>query len=375
MNPTALKPPPASTIMIVDDEPDNLNVLEATLSQAGYRVSVFPRGELALAAMQDEPPDLVLLDIRMPGMDGYEVCRRLKEDEQHRPIPVLFISALSAEEDIAASFACGGVDYITKPIREKEVLARVGTHIALRDAYHKIAGQLDELRTIERHRDTLVHMLVHDMRSPLQVILGQLEMVIECGSGNLKKEDIDGLYAAIHGTRVLGRMVSTMIDFSRMESNKMPVRLESSSLYEIFYTACGQAISPASRPRITESIDYACPRPLCDVDLSVRIVVNLLSNALKYSPSNSEITFGARADPCGVRIWVRDCGPGIKACYHKRIFEKFGVAEQPAGVRPPSTGLGLAFCKLAVEAQGGTIGIESEPGKGSTFWFTLPAAQ
>ena len=132
--------------MIIDDEPDNLNVLEAALSQAGYRVSVFPRGELALAAAQAEPPDLVLLDIWMPGMDGYEVCRRFKSSDVLRPIPILFISALSSVEDIAKGFNNGGVDYIAKPFREPEVLARVRTHLALHRAYAELAGQHEQMR-------------------------------------------------------------------------------------------------------------------------------------------------------------------------------------------------------------------------------------
>ena len=136
----------SATVMIIDDEPENLNVLATSLSHAGYRVSVFPRGELALAAARDEPPALVLLDIRMPDMDDYEVCRRFKADEKLRTIPILFISALSASEDIAACFACGGVDYIAKPFREPEVLARVRTHIALSDTYLKLSIQHEQLR-------------------------------------------------------------------------------------------------------------------------------------------------------------------------------------------------------------------------------------
>ncbi|MEI7672845.1 MAG: response regulator, partial [Deltaproteobacteria bacterium] len=143
----------------VDDEPDNLNVLEASLSAAGYGVALFPRGELALAAAHNEPPDLMLLDIRMPGMDGYEVCRRFKAEERLRPIPILFISALTATEDIITGFACGGADYISKPFRELEVLARVRTHIALRASYAELAERHEQLRVLKRHRDLLVHMM------------------------------------------------------------------------------------------------------------------------------------------------------------------------------------------------------------------------
>ena len=364
-----------STVMIVDDDRENLNVLEAVLSHGGYRVAAFLHGDLALVAAREEPPDLVLLDIRMPGVDGFEVCRRFKADECLAPIPILFISALSAAEDIVAGFACGGVDYIPKPLREAEVLARVRTHISLRGAYLALAAQHAQLQTLERHRDTLVHMLVHDMRSPLQVILWRLDMVVEDGAARLKTEELDSLNAAIKGAHVLTQMASAMIELSRMESGEIPLRRERSSVHELFHAARGRALDPSNCRRIAEEVASPCPPLFCDADLSVRVIANLLSNAAKFSPRGSEIVLGAKPDPAGVRIWVRDLGSGVPAIFHTKIFEKFGVAERPRGDRPPSTGLGLAFCKLVVEAQGGTIGIESEPDQGSTFWFTLPVAE
>ena len=364
----------ATTILIVDDEPENLNVLEASLSSAGYRVALFPRGDLALEAAREKQPSLVLLDIRMPGMDGYEVCRRLKADERTRAIPVLFISALTATEDIAAGFACGGVDYIPKPFRETEVLARVRTHLALRQAYVDLAEQHSQLKSLEQQRDSYVHMLVHDMRSPLHAILGHLQLIESDSGKSLHAADLHSLRSAIYCTHVLSQMTSTVIDLSRMESVSPTLHPVALSAEELFRTARSQALDPSSPRAISKRITPACPALLCDADLCTRIVINLFANAIKYSPSDSEIVFGAEPDPAGVRVWVRDQGPGIPAQYHARIFEKFGVVEQSFGARLPSTGLGLAFCKMAVKAHGGTIGIESAPGKGSTFWFTLPAA-
>lgn len=365
---------PAGTVMIVDDEPDNLNVLEATLSHAGYCTSLFPRGELALAAAYETRPDLLLLDVRMPGMDGHEVCRRFKADERLRQIPIIFISALTAMDDVAAGFACGGVDYITKPFREPEVLARVRTHVALRRAYVKQAEQYMCLKVLERHRDTLVHMLVHDLRSPLQVILGHLEMIEAASDQRLSPEDLDGLRAGIYNTRLLSRMVSTAIDLSRMETVGVPLRRQDVTAAELFLNARAQSLDPASRRPVAEQIADTCPHLWCDRELTSRVVANLLANALKYSPRDSAIVLGAAPDPGGVRLWVGDRGQGIPAKYHKRIFEKFGVLDQSSDQRITSTGLGLTFCRLAVEAQGGTIGVESTPGQGSTFWFTLPVA-
>ena len=368
---TDLRP---ATVMVVDDEPDNLNVLDTTLSHAGYRVALFPRGELALATASDSPPDLVLLDILMPGLDGYEVCRRFKQTAGLQDIPIIFISALSAPDDITAGFACGAVDYVSKPFREAEVLARVHTHVALRQAYVTLREQHERLQALEQLRDTLVHMLVHDMRTPLQTMSGHLEILTENLFRGLPPDDRQSLRLVAHSAHVLGRMVSNVIDLSRMESEKLPVQPKAVSVLVLFHTASGQACDPCSSRTVTAQIAEACPKLFCDVDLTTRVLANLLANAIKYSPAHSEVVFGAEGVPGGVRLWVRDEGPGIPPEYHARIFEKFGVAPHAGGPRLPSTGLGLAFCKLAVMAQGGTIGVASTPGKGSTFWVILPAA-
>lgn len=366
----------AETIAIVDDEPANLTVLEATLSRAGYRVVLFPRGELALAAAREEPPDLGLFDVRMPGMDGYELCRRFKADERLRDIPLIFVSALSATEDIAAGFECGGVDYIAKPYREPEVLARVKTHLALRKAYLELADQHARLQSLEQHRDSLVHMLVHDLRGPLQVIGGYLELLEEGGGivGQRDPAERNCLQLAIQHTQHLDLMVSTVVNLSRMESEAIPLHRRPVAIREIYEAAQMLALPPQARQEIGVRIAESCPLLLCDLEVSARILANLLGNALKHTPDRTQIEFGAEPHPAGGRLWVRDRGPGIPRQYHQLIFEKFGVAAQPRDQRPASTGFGLAFCKLAVEAQGGSIGVESEPGQGSTFWFTLPAA-
>ena len=363
-----------TAIMIVDDEPENLNVLGEMLRAAGWAVRAFPRGEMALAAARDEPPALVLLDIRMPDMDGYETCRRFKADERLSPIPILFISALSAAEDITTGFACGGVDYITKPFREAEVLARVYTHLALRAAYEELEREHAQLCVLERQRDGLTHMLVHDMRGPLQVIGGHLWLLRESRADPLPVEAQANLQAAIQGTRLLGQMISNVIDVSRMESEKIPLNWLLVPVDQLFLAARAQVHNPLYSHCIIEHIAESCPPVCCDLELSTRIVANLLANALKYSPASSTIELGAAPDPGGVRFWVRDQGAGIPTEYHQRIFEKFGVVDPAVGGQVQSTGLGLTFCRLAVEAQGGTIGVESETGHGSTFWFTLPTA-
>jgi two-component system, sensor histidine kinase and response regulator len=362
-----------ATVMVVDDEPDNLNVLESMLDQAGFRTVVFLQGDWALAAARENPPDLVLLDIRMPIVDGYSLCRQFKADDTLHEIPILFLSALAAAEDIAKGFACGGVDYIMKPFHEAELLARVRTHIALRKAYRDLSQQHVMLKALERQRDTYVHMLVHDMRSPLMAMLGHLQLIEESEDAHLCKEDRRSLQSAIYCTRALGQMVSSVIDLSRMETQAPPLRIEATTARALFEAASSQVVPPSDAHTFETAISADCPQICCDVDLSVRVASNLIANALKHTPEGGTITLGACADPFGVRLWVKDDGVGIPRAFQTLIFEKYGVVGHTTERRVVSTGLGLAFCRMAVESQGGSIGIDSDEGRGSTFWLTLPA--
>lgn len=362
-------------IMFVDDEPENLRILEALFSRTHYFLRFFTSGEQALAAASEEKPDLVLLDVRMPGMDGYEVCRRFKADERLSAIPILFLSAGTSTEEITQGFDQGAVDYITKPFREAEILARVRNHLALSNAYATLAQQHTYLQELERQRDTYVHMLVHDMRSPLMVMLCHLQVLESCGSKNLGEEDVMSLQAAIHSVRTLSRMVSNVVDLSRMEHTQLILKCQTVAVAELFQSAREQVLDPPSARRVSEQIMDSCPLVVCNYELCVRMVANLLANAIKYAPAASDVVMGAELDPRGgIRLWIQDQGPGIPMEEQTKLFEKFNVIQHASHVRTTSTGLGLAFCKLAAEAQGGTIGVESEPGCGSRFWFTLPVA-
>ncbi|MEI7911325.1 MAG: hybrid sensor histidine kinase/response regulator [Verrucomicrobiota bacterium] len=177
-----------ATIMIVDDEPENLNVLETVLSLAGYRVAAFPRGAMALAAARDEMPDLILLDVNMPEMDGYEVCRRCKADERLQHIPIVFLSALTDISDKARAFEVGAVDYVPKPFAQAEVVARVGTHVKLRRYQHHLEELVEQrlAELTEAHRrlqlwdganKLWLNVLSHEMRTPLNGVIGSAELL------------------------------------------------------------------------------------------------------------------------------------------------------------------------------------------------------
>ena len=368
-----------ATIMVIDDTPANLKLLEEMLRGRGYRVMQFPRGAMALKAAAKNPPDLILLDIMMPEMDGFEVCRRLKAEERLKEIPVLFISSLDDTDSKLKAFSEGGVDYVTKPFQETEVLARVKTHLELRRKSLQIETQkrqlqknYDHLRELEELRDNLVHMIVHDMRSPLTGLLGNTQLLL------MRLQETEHAELASNAEEILkegGRlrdMVTTLLDISRMESNEMTLEKEMCDLREVVASAM-----TSLGPLIKDStVLYEPPADamtaVCDPEVSRRVVANLIANAIKFTGCSGEVRINLNRVPEGVRVSIRDTGPGIPPEYHQRIFEKFcQVSAWQEGYRY-STGLGLTFCKLAVEAQGGRIGVESEVGKGSMFWFVLP---
>lgn len=362
---------PKASILAVDDTPQNLDILVSLLKE-DYRVRVATHGKIALKLAAKEQPDLILLDIMMPDMDGFEVCRRLKEMDGFADVPIIFISALDQASDKVKAFTNGGVDYITKPFQAEEVEARVATHLALRSQTRKLRESYDRLSELESLRDSLVHMVVHDMRSPLIGMSGCLQMLHADTADTLGEEQVEDLETAMAAAETLRDMVTSLLDVSRLEAGEMPLQVETCDARTVVSDALSSlgALSKGRRLRFEPSGE---PVPMCcDTEVTRRIVGNLVANALKFTPASGEV--GVRAVQSGdrARIEVTDTGPGIPPDYRDRIFEKFGQVDAREEGRKFSTGLGLTFCKLAVEAHGGTIGVDSEEGVGSTFWFALP---
>lgn len=358
-----------ANILIVDDTPANLQLLSDMLKARGYKVRPVPSGKLALQATELDPPDLILLDINMPELNGYEVCKRLKANPRFAEIPILFISALTDTEDKVRAFHAGGVDYVTKPFQFEEVEARVQTHLELRRQKQELRESYEKLQDLERLRDSLVHMIVHDMRTPLTGISGFLEL---SAMQELPPKVAGYVSRARVSTDALIDMVSSLLDVNKMESGEMELDLTEYDMGSLVQEALAKVESLKGERQITVSTPAAPVTLTCDAGQISRVVQNLLGNALKFTPKDGAIQM--RLFPAGeaLRVEVEDTGPGIPEEYRARIFEKFGQVESREQKQKFSTGLGLAFCKLAVEAHGGRIGVDSEVGKGSTFWFVLP---
>jgi len=313
----------------------------------------------------------------MPEMNGYEVCRHLKSDPTLAAIPVIFISALNETMDKVKAFGLGGVDYVTKPFQFEEIHARVETHLKLRQLQKDLERQnrqikesYDRLRELETLRDNLVHLVVHDLRSPLALMAGYVDLIKVKIAAKLNASEVGYIDVIGKHTAKLLDMVTTLLDVSRMEAGEMPLNRQACDLAAVAKEVTDSHSVLAGRRQLSIESQSGPLSVHADKDILQRVIGNLIGNAIKFTPDGGQIRMTISCKDSMARVAVTDTGPGVPAEYHIRIFEKFGQVDKQA--RRHSTGLGLTFCKLAVEAHGGSIGIESEVGKGSTFWFALP---
>ena len=364
-------------ILIVDDTAANLQVLGLMLRQNKYKVRPVPSGKLALQAVAACPPDLILLDITMPEMNGYEVASKLKENPATAEIPIIFISALTEVDDKVKAFKSGGVDYITKPFQIEEVLSRVSVHLVIQRQRRELRRNYERIKELEGVREKLTRLIVHDMRSPLGAIRMHYEILGEKNPA-MDEESKKSLQRGISAADTLIDMTNSLLDIARLREGRMPLKIESAELGEIEReTVANAAVQIGSSGRVVKVEPSDAGPVVAGVDRSLirRVVQNILGNAIKFTDAKSGvITLGARLAPDGHRIiTIADNGPGIPPEFRSKIFEEFWQIEgtQVQGVH--SSGLGLNFCKLAVEAHGGSVVVRDAPGgHGSLFEITLP---
>lgn len=351
-----------ANVLIVDDMPANLRLLSQMLTDHGYLVRPVLNGPQALAAIQLMPPDLILLDIRMPGMNGYEVCQRLKADERTQQIPVLFISALSDAEDKVKAFAAGGVDYITKPFQLEEVLARVQTQLTVQNLRRNLEQQIADLRAY-------AHTVAHDLRSPISNALGAAQLLTDPDVLLDDTELHEFLSLMIDSLRKANSIVSELLLLA--EVRQAEVQVELVQMGQVL-AASLQRVAPLLRESgATVTQPPAWPDALGHAPWVEEIWVNYLTNAVKYGGAPPVIVLGSCLEEGGVRFWVHDNGAGLTAEQQATLFTPFTRLDQ---TRATGHGLGLSIVQRIAGKLNGSVGVESSgiPGEGSTFFFTLP---
>lgn len=361
-------------VLVVDDAPSNLQLLVKLMQLEGYKVRPARSGPAALALLQEVIPDVILLDINMPEMDGFEVCRRIKADPRFCEIPVVFISALQDTFDKVKAFEVGATDYITKPFQMEEVRVRIETHLRMARMKADLERVNQKLREGEKQHEMLTHLIAHDMRTPLFGILGMSELVSLNTSVQQDLETMESINTIQDSARFLVNLISDMLDVYKHDCGSDLAHPEITSFQEISNESIRMLGGIARRRPFSTHLPSKPIRVLCDKGLTIRMLLNLLVNAFRFTKPGTRITLEAGVEDGFLKVRVIDEGEGISLEDQGRLFQKFGQLEvREKGVRY-STGLGLVFCRMVTEAQGGAIGVESEPGKGSTFWFTLPLA-
>jgi two-component system, sensor histidine kinase and response regulator len=379
-----LAPPSRGDVLIVDDALPNLRLLSRMLTSHGYQVRGVSNSNMVMTVVQAEAPDLILLDINMPGQNGYEVCAALKSEATTADIPVIFMSALDDVPDKVRAFAVGGVDYIPKPFQVEEVLARVETHLTLQSLQKQLRQQVQTLQSLtndlvlansqlqasNNELNAFAHTVAHDLKNPLATIMLTADITERyLKQGNVEKS-CHTLSALRNGVHKLDNIIDELLLLSSVRKEtvvKSPLIMD---------RIVAQALLRLQRMNeqfaVTVDAPASWPRALGYAPWVEEVWVNYLSNGIKYGGAPPALVLGADNLPNGrVCFWVQDNGPGIEAAKLDNLFVEFTRLEQ---TRAQGHGLGLSIVKRIVEKLDGEVGVASTPGEGSRFYFVLPGA-
>jgi two-component system sensor histidine kinase/response regulator len=361
-------------ILLVDDDRLNLRILAGILKPEGVNVAATLSGESALEEYARFQPDLVLLDVLMPGIDGFETCRRLKQIYGDVCAPVIFITAKHESEDIVEGLEAGGVDYLSKPFRPKEALARIRIHLQNKLLLAQQSKLVEQLSSANAAKNRFLGMAAHDLRNPLASIRALTEFLSDGTVGQLSHDQLD-LVGSIHeASESMLTLVNELLDLAVIESGEHRLDLHPTSLGDLIISSVNQSnlLSAKKNTVIRFAHEVTAAKVLLDADKIKQVVDNLLSNAVKFSPPGSTIQVDLLLSAEQATVSVRDQGPGIPPGEHDRLFQDFGRTSVKPTAGEKSIGLGLAICKKLIEAHRGTICADNEPDGGCTFKFILP---
>jgi len=362
-----------ATILVVDDNAENRALAEATLTDDGYRVVLASGGEAGIAAFERERPDCVLLDVRMPGIDGPTACERIRALPGGNDVPIVFVTAQRDVETFDRALHAGGDDFLSKPFRPNELIARVQAALKLRrlaaersDLYAQVKQQRDDLQRLQLQKEQLVAFLVHDLKNPVNAIELHAELVLRDRDGSERSRR--AAEKIRDEGRALLRMITTLLDISKADEGRLAPARRRIELDMLIGGVINELEIRAHTSGVRLAREISTFTLSADPDLLRRVLENLVENAIRHAPEGSEVRVTARTADGGIELRVQDAGPGVPAEQRERVFERF---VQAGGVSMRANrGLGLAFCKLAVEAHGGRIWIEdASPGAAFCVWI------
>jgi len=356
-----------STLLIVDDKPQNLRLLSDFLAEQGFELMLSRSGAQALEKARLATPDLVLLDLRMPEMDGFEVCKRLKSDPATADIPVIF---MTAEDDTRAKvegFALGAVDYITKPVQREELVARIQHHLQLHRLQKELTFKTQELSLKNTELEAYAHTIAHSLKTPLAAATRFLEILSKFKADNLSEEQRHLLNQAHSALATTGSAIDALLLLATVAQQSVP--LAALDMGPVVEQALSQLADLRARSHAEVQLPKTWPQALGYAPWVGEVWVNLLSNALKYGGSPPRLTLGGAPDRAQVRFWVRDNGQPLSEDERRRVFVPFTRLHLE---RATGHGLGLVTVQRIVSKLGGRVEARPAPDGGNEFSFTLP---
>lgn len=372
-------------ILVVDDNPANLQLASSILKLKSYDVTTALGGNQALEMLKTIKPDLILLDIMMPDLNGYEVCERVKNDPLTSDIPVIFLSAIKHTESIIKGISIGAVDYISKPFNKDELLVRVKTHIKLKLSTDIIKKQNQKLERLNEEKNSLMQITAHDLKNPLQGVMGLLE-ILQIHRDKLDDNDIgDMINSAQRAIDQAFKIITDLQEVQTIEEGKVVLRfakvLAIDSINKVIASFEQRAKAKKielvfNHKNLLENQSFINGALYIDHDKFVRILDNLISNAIKFSSSEKKVTINLERitenSSDFLRIGISDQGPGISEKDMQKLFTKFAKLSARPTAGETSSGLGLSIAKQLTEAMNGKIWAESTLGEGAVFYLQFP---
>jgi two-component system sensor histidine kinase/response regulator len=368
LTPAPQDAPPPARILVVDDQPANIQVVGAALGKLGHEIVPASDGPTALRRLALRLPDLILLDLLMPEMDGCEVCRRLRANPEWKDIPVIFLSAADDKDFIVRALESGGVDYITKPFNQAELISRVRTQLALKSAR-------DRLKQLAEDKDELIGILAHDLKNHLGGMQMSAQLLLERVT-RPEGEDARTAQLAENIAYSGGQLLAFVKEFlaNAAADHGIALKLTTLNLAEAVGTTVHQYQEAARQKKLDVQARLPAEVTLVVADISAldQVLDNLLSNALKFSPPGKRIVLSVEPGPTHVECRIQDQGPGFTAEDRTRMFRRYARLSARPTAGEPSTGLGLSIVRKLVNAMHGELVCESVPGEGATFIVRLP---
>jgi two-component system sensor histidine kinase/response regulator len=374
-----MEPAPAK-VLVVDDNAANRDLARETLEDEGYSVIVAAGGEEGIRAFEQERPDCILLDVRMPGTDGFAVCARVRSLPGGADVPVVFLTAQRDLDTFEQALRAGGDDFVTKPVRPAELVLRVQaalklrrTSVELREYYELVRHQRDDLMRLTLQKERLTSFVVHDLKNPVNSMDLIAQLLLR--NPTLPADARESVQQIRSELRALLRLVLNLLDISKSEEGRLAPSFSRIPL-RAFLSEIGEGFAARARAAAVElRCDIVLDALEADPDLLRRVVENLLDNALRHAPSGSAISLSVSEESGWAVLRIADQGKGVPPELREKIFERFVQVEQPErSMTRTGRGLGLTFCKLAVEAHGGSIAVE-DGNPGAVFRIRLPAAR